>query len=341
MGTSKRDVNAKRSGELRRETLDNLRDVLRNLSERMGDEHAFDSTTSVPERYEDGDLCIHLHFLSGFGDFCAIFQDCRAETYERILREAIPPLTSVQDAPPGPDDLKQPVLVSIVYLMQQVKRIAPTASPALVWLQPLDSCLMFAAKALNHLSPSATEMGALGALAAAPPRTTHEEDRELGVACRCFGLEKRQLPNDSIEGGAQVMGNFPDANAPIKRWQDVYKNAIRVFSRLRIELRADNFILGFMPEGFLSENEFLKFTLCTPYLEARAIERMHEVYSGRGRQEAEEEAEEAEGPRDSRARARRLPSRPQEGGEALSSTQPPEEIASRTAPGRSGGCSAT
>jgi len=61
------------------------------------------------------------------------------------------------------------------------------------------------------------------------------------------------------------------------------------------------------------------------------------VYSGRGRKDAKD----SEGAQNTRAQAKRVPARSQEGGEAQVTDSQPEEVASRTAPDRSGCCSAT
>lgn len=47
-----------------------------------------------------------------------------------------------------------------------------------------------------------------------------------------------------------------------------------IVSRLRIDLSLEDLIIGVTPEGLLQPSETLNFTYCTPYLEARAIQRV-------------------------------------------------------------------
>jgi len=340
MARVRRDANASKRdpkvaqgslGEVRRKTLNNVGHPARDSSE--GEDNCFVSYsgTTLPERYKRDEFRVHCHVNGGLHEFCAIFQhaDVRASNLNASGRR-IPPLSSPRsNSRLAADDLKQPMLVRIVYLMKQIEDIVATptnvhrAEFALVWLQPLDNCLMVRSKAANIASASIFEAWPL---ASGP---TDEEDWELGVACRCLGIQQCKLPNQAIQSRSQVMGNLPNGDAPIQVGGDIYAYAVHIFSGLRVELRPDNLIVGVTPEGFLGARERADFTFCTPYLEARAIQRMHDVYSGHGQGKAPQAAN-PKRTRNPRPAARRVPSQPQEDCEAPNSEASPEEVASQT-----------
>ena len=70
-----------------------------------------------------------------------------------------------------------------------------------------------------------------------------------------------------------------------------------------------------MPEKLLNGSESLDFTFCTPYLEARAIQRMHELNYDHEQEEIRD-SENTKGARDSRAHKGRVRDRLRQGGEA-------------------------
>ena len=101
----------------------------------------------------------------------------------------------------------------------------------------------------------------------------------MGVSCRGFAIEEYESVHEAIKSRAEVMGDFSDIDTPTQVWLAAYSNAVHILPSLRIQLRLDELIIGLTPEGFLGACESLDFTFCTPYLEVRAIERMHKSLS--------------------------------------------------------------
>jgi hypothetical protein len=176
------------------------------------------------------------------------------------------------------NDLNKPMLIGVIDLLEQVEgMLVSVPTSRMVWLQPLDQCLMFRSQQLNHVFAPAFESDLLFVRAAA-----NQENRELQppVCCNCFGLafQQSQLVDEVIESRSKIMGNLSNPDTPIiRQWRAAHSHAINMLSRLRIELRFDDTILGFLPKGVLDSSESLDFTFCTDYLEARAIQRIHDA----------------------------------------------------------------
>ena len=313
--------------KLRPETLDNLRNLLRNQREDATDALVSDAGASHAERYQRANLRVHIHVTGGFEDFCAVLESSEPDGID-IIESAF---AASDTRPFSPDDcgrlggnyLEQPMLVGVVYLVQPEQRMPPKPAPTYI---SLDSCLMFRAKALQ-VSPSVTlELGKAIAVPIPPGGEAPREDRKLRsvVGCACF--ESGELPRKVVEGGAQVVGDFSDGNAYIHWRQHVHEYAVDILSGTRVELCPDDLIMGLTLEGVLHRPEGLDFSLCTPELEEWAIKGMHDVNSDYGR-----DAENPEGRGDASPQVQGLSEEPEDcrHAEALSSAQP-EEAASRT-----------
>ena len=89
------------------------------------------------------------------------------------------------------------------------------------------------------------------------------------------------MPSKAIERGAKIVRNLAKPCTPLQGRRDTLTNAIHVLSSLRIELRLDNLVLGFLDESLLRLPIRLELTFCTLDLEARAIKWMHDDYTQR------------------------------------------------------------
>jgi len=300
MSKVKRDANAKRrqSIKFRREALDNFGNPRGYQTQSATDADILYRFASLPERYQRNDVCLHMHARIGLHDFCAIFKYSGPAEDDVIIGHITP--GTVKGANPNlcSHHLDEPMFVGIVKLFQAIEEIPPTiewptqsglSTVSAVWLQPLDSCLMFRFQAANHVSPAASG----GPLGPSMPLESHHfptpnpsripmpEDRELSIPCLCWRfVQLGELEHQPIEGRAQIVHDFPDPDTPFVKIRHVdCLRPIDILSRLQIHLRSDDLILGLTPEAFLKATESLNFTYCTPYLEAWAIERMHEVHS--------------------------------------------------------------
>src|SRR3990172_6292909 len=238
----------------------------------------------------------------------------------------------------GQIDLDEdPVLVSVGEVAKQ-SEFMYVARPELLrrWVEagnrliPLDDCLV----SRRNLPNPAFFLAPLGEVGGS---VLDGELNRSGVERVLVCVVAGQLPRKVVQRRAEIVDDFAydDARSLLKRGEVGHGlQAEDVVSGLRVRIGSHGGPVSLVLKEF--PNLLIKgiAEFFGPIdLRPAAFERwlVHGVYSGRGRQEAEEEAEEAEGPRDTRARARRLAARPQEGGEALNSTQPPAEVASRTA----------
>ena len=295
--SSDRDEILRRRGplaKLRPETLDNLRSVIRNLTERGRDPESLYGFTPLPESYKRRDALLHLHlsFMDIGGgntaNLCAILKHCPRQ-YPVIRQGFVAPgSTSSITSRFRADNLKQPMFVGVVEFVKEIQGATLALIPTSVWLQPLDFCLMFTAKWLNQLEPTTREMRRLAAaFPTTPEDSLFKEDRELSP-CQCFfacAVEHTQLIDKAIEGRTEIMSDFADTNAQLQWWKDVYKSAERILSGFRVQLGYDNSIVGFCSETSIGQTENFDVTFCARDLETWAIKRMHDVYSDHERRQ--------------------------------------------------------
>ena len=217
----------RRLGKLRPETLDNFRNVLRDSEERTRNREALHGSDLFPERYKRGDARLHMHARGSLAESCAIFQYAPVEAPfigPKTGREIITPAALNRPGPPqGRNGRDKPMLVRIIDLFQPVERFFAPTTPAFVWLQPLDECLMFRSEKFDSLTSHRFEMLA------------SEQYGKCGSPCWCFGIEERQLVDQSIKSRAEVVGDFTDGDSPIKEeWRLARAHAIDVIASLRI-----------------------------------------------------------------------------------------------------------
>ncbi len=333
--------------KIKGKTIDNLRNMGCNVGENQNHWLFEDSITTIGERYKRADINIHVHVRSTFSDFCAIFQ-----YGEAIGGEGVRPVAPVSISNTSRSDscnLDNPVLIRIVNLFEpkegaiastpfgQITGFEQITTTAVVWLQPLDTCLMFRAKQLNHILPLSVEF----------PSAQKDWKLKPLIPCDCFGfvrtIQEGKLIDNMIECRTQVMGNLSNMNSPVKRkWRTIYFSAIDILTRYRILLCPDNAIMGILEKDILHRPKSVNFSLCSSNLEAWAIERMHMLYYLQGDTYGRKEAKDSKGTRDTRTHKRRIRAQSEKGGEDRQVNAPkPEEVASQTSHAHhSGGCTA-
>lgn len=269
--------------KLRSKTLDNFRNRSCAQIQQKADWFTEYWNTTIGERYKRGDLHIHAH-IRGLSEFCAIFQYTEMPPNEGI--PLLSPISGTKSTRSDSCNLDNPMLVRIIYLFEpkegaiastpfgQIYGFEERTTAALVWLQPLDTCLMFRSEQLNSLFPFSFEVPFI------------QENRELEqfIPCNCFTfvrtVQEGKLIDEMIKRRAKVVGNLANINTPIKRrWEAVYSDAIDMLTRYRILLCPDNTIMGVFEKGILHRPESVNFTFCSFNLEAYAIERMHMLYT--------------------------------------------------------------
>ena len=239
--------------KLRPETLDNFRNVLGHLREPEAYARASDFWPPLPEGYVRGEHLIHVHLAGlnvGLGSvthICAIFKHAAQPDMEVGHRLVSPCSTNDIAFRRSTGDLEQPVFVSVVEFLQEIEGITIALVPSLVWLQPLNYCLMFAVQRGDQFSAPAIEVqfSAVALLASATMRRfAREEDRKLRP-CQCFltrSIEAAELVDQAVKGRPKMVGDLADADAQVIRWEDIDEDAQRVLLGLRIKLGWDNSI---------------------------------------------------------------------------------------------------
>ena len=233
-----------------------------------------------------------MHVRGGFAEFCAILQYAARETDGGV---GAPPMAVTRPSTPDTNDLDKPMLVSIVDFMEPPERtVSLTTLPSVmernrrsvssfVWLQPLNHCLMFFAERLNHSQSVPIEMRD----EFFPLAISFSRSRQPGIwgnwvlVARVLGVQQCELINETVECGNRRLWAISPMKTP--HWgrgrQTSHVHAIDIISRLRIQFRSDDVILGILPEGVLGQSETLDFTFCTSYLERRGPSKSNICYS--------------------------------------------------------------
>ncbi|MCH8848329.1 MAG: hypothetical protein IIC32_05075, partial [Chloroflexi bacterium] len=172
----------------------------------------------------------------------------------------------------GADHWNQPMLIDNVELVKHPKDTTSAQSanrlPSLVWLHPLDHCLIWLAHAVQRRRGLVSEFAAPESLNSNyppvpdffPVSSSIQDDRERRIICRCFS----ESVDQAIKGGTEIVRDLTDINTPVRVGFTAYANAVYVLSRLTIELRPDGAVVGVLPKGVLGESESMDFTFCTP-----------------------------------------------------------------------------
>lgn len=236
-----------KSREVRRETLDNFENMLRYSAKRIRDWESLHYSSLFSERYKRLDIRIHVHVRGSLSKFCAILQHAPMETAPvgpEGISEVIPSQAYLgPSAPLWRNGRDKSMLVRIVDLFQPVEGIFTPGTASLVWLQPLNHCLMFAADASKHVASTLFKM-----LDGFRCRPSDEEYRELGSPCGCALVQEHQLVNQPIKGRAKVVRNFPDSDSQIREeWRLARAHAVDNITRLRITLGPDYVVWRVLP----------------------------------------------------------------------------------------------
>jgi hypothetical protein len=335
-----------KSREIRFKQSNNLRDSFGNQIKNKADWLLFElwrQTESWSERYKRMDLRIHMHVRGELEAFCAIFQYVEdAQNIDRMI-DFTPP-TNRPRASSNACDMYNPMLVHIVNLFKpkegaisstpfgQVNGWEQYTTDAIVWLQPLNECLMFRSEQSNCISPPLRfEIS---------PINVYRELKPF-VHCNCFRfistIQKSKLIDKIVEGTPEIMSNLTNETTPLKRgfkreWDAIYLKAIDILSRYRIMFCPDDTMFGFFEEGSLHRSESIDFSLCSSELELHAIQRMHMLYYHHGG-ESEKDTKDSKRTRDSYTNTRRVRTESKEGNKPRQiTTSQPEEVTPQTSP---------
>ena len=168
---------------------------------------------SLCKAYRNGVLWFHVHFATNAAQYCSVFKRSPgakfhwADNHDTGRNRKEQRRTS--DANRG---LGQGiVLVKVAEFVEKPKRMAPTEIPSMVWLRPLDECLLVRRIMSDEFSPTiALDVGGLSV-----PTSFPEENRKLrsaGALCEAEG----QLSNSDVEYRSKQYGN--QANLDIPLW---------------------------------------------------------------------------------------------------------------------------
>jgi hypothetical protein len=194
---------------------DDVLDTYEDVRQRRYEWHSLNGVASLAELYERGNLVVHAHIgirasldEDEVGYWCALFEACPYVNVDITEVEA-PHLVKSESLhfEYGADGLDDSVLVGVVNVMKQPQEVGYRLVPSAVRLEPLDECYVTRREILGKPESSFS----------APIVITGGGDGEGQLIVGHRGLEQRQLPNQLIKGGPQVVRDIPDDYAPLLR----------------------------------------------------------------------------------------------------------------------------
>ncbi len=337
-------------GKLRHELINDLLNVRHNPVEDITHSSSGNYLATIAERYKGNNIRIHMHVFNrtreALSDFCAVFQyygsgGMATSDYHRGV--LINPSLSTHD-------LYKPMLVRIIDCFEPVKGMIAsnplgdlygfkkTATSSVVWLQPLNRCLMFLAQQSNHFHSVSVEAPTILGSASLFQEYRKLEFPNFFTPCNCCSsqIQHGKLINELVQGRPKIMGDFSNNDAPFIRRQRraILMHTQRIFPSLRIEFRPDDIISGILPEGILHQGETLNFSFCSLELEAWAMQRVHMLYYPQGDDYGRKETKDAQRGQDSCPHKGRIRAQSKKSCKTQINSQQPEEVKSRTSPSR-------
>ena len=285
--------------ELIAEQLNDARHFVRHAFERRNHWKAFYGVAPIAEEYCRSDVDIHLHILRAYQPTAGrINYEDSAVGWERTdipnlcIRMQLHPVINPRWRAPqsskpisgwhGRQNRDEAVLVGVVQFLKKKKRTAPTPIPSLVWLKPLDACPQAPRDALKeYAAPPAASKAAddpVLTLGVSDPKDREGRPfiRSNWDSTSVTGQE-RELPSQPIERGAEVVGNFADAQTPLTRKRRrLALDAQAVAACVCIELGEDDTIGVSFEEPLKSSVQGFDLALCPLDPSSWPIEIRHE-----------------------------------------------------------------
>lgn len=279
-------------GELSCEHFDNAIHPLTHGVEYVKNGELFNSRATLPELYLCGDLVLHCHFGNSgceLGEHRAIFKRLSVKNTMSLDMSGALDLAELHAGLHTNSDnyMQSTMFVGVVHLMEKPKRIFGTTIRSVIRLTPLDHCPMYRLQTLQIPLDRGSEAGLLDG-------SFVIEDRKLGGSVGPRRPQKCKLPSKTVKRRPEIVADLADANSTtgIKRCADARPDYR--LSRIRMKLWNNSVVVdtGMMIHVGL---EYVSLVLSSPDLEARAIERMHQLYSSYGK-EAEADPNDAREP---------------------------------------------
>jgi hypothetical protein len=190
---------------------DGALDICEDVRNRRQELRSLHGRISLAKLYVSSEVVVHVHVRTAgplvegeLSDFCATFKASPRVDAE-VVEDESPHVTEAEplEMQDGTDCLNDPVFVGVVNVVESPQGMRFRLIPSTIRLQPLDECFLTRREVLNECA------------SVVPILITNRENREGRFVVGRAGLEECQLPNELVEGRTQVVGDFPDDDAPL------------------------------------------------------------------------------------------------------------------------------
>jgi hypothetical protein len=215
--------------------------------------------------YRDGVVWFHIHFATDAAEYCAVFKrNACAEFHtagvaERNGRE------QKGRAANRHGSLGQGVmLVSVAQLVKKPKRVPPTEIPSMVWLRPLDDCLLVRSEVADE-SDSVSGESAAPTFSVCPV----DKNRELRLL-RSSGSSPGQFGYGDVKNRSKQNGKSANLDVPVWIGGLADDEAYKLVRATRLVLKSDRIEFGFDESAEIA-GQLMQFTVSDAELENGVI----------------------------------------------------------------------
>lgn len=232
---------------------------------------SFYNRRSLAERYANGNIALHIHFLAGQEGVCANWRRCN---------------------PNGTGDGSKRLM--FVWVGERGEPLRPVAS--LVRLQPLQGCDVFWGEIAPEIVSSEQILENFFRIS----------DRKLCAVYDSLGIKAGKLIGQVIERDTQLLDDVSDkATEPLRGWHDLTDDCAHHHPALTA-IQGDDFsptLIGnsttyMIPEGMDFGFQLLQAFACPIDPLISAIQWVHDVYLPYEREQQTKNTKDPEGPRD-------------------------------------------
>jgi hypothetical protein len=227
---------------------------------------------SLGKAYRNGVMWFHVHFATNAAQYCSVFKRNPGANFHwagHAEHDALrKPGRNRQECERRASDANRGfgqgiVLVKVAEFVEKPKRMTPTEIPSMVWLRPLNDCLIIRREMSHHFDPS-FGVGKFSTLTSSP-----EVNRELGPV-GAFGETFRQLSNGNIEHRPEQDCNCANLDIPLWIGRAADDEAYDLVKSVRIILKPHSVEVG-CDASFDSRTQVGDFVISDAELENGAV----------------------------------------------------------------------
>ncbi|MCX7424915.1 MAG: hypothetical protein NTW96_04715 [Planctomycetia bacterium] len=227
------------SGRMKHQELcDYLSDLFFNAREGV-DRFITRSGAPFYKAYRDGVVWFHIHFATNAAEYCAVFKRNACPEFHAAGVTEWNGREQISRAPNRHGGFGTGIVLgSVAQLVKNPKRVTPTEIPSMIWLRPLDDCLIARSQVGN------TSGSAVGKSGPSSSVRSIDKDRKLGLP-RPARSPSGQLGNGDVKNRSKRNGKLANLNIPLWVGRLADDEAYELVRATRLILKPDSVEIRF------------------------------------------------------------------------------------------------